>query len=87
MATAAVDKAPRERKMSTHAPISTMQGPVGPGFTRPKHKRTGRCEELPTGLMRGLTFPTVTGFGAGEIKAVESSIPEHMREAWRKFVG
>lgn len=85
MAAAAVDKPPRERKMSTHAPVSTLQGPVsndtlvqtlrlttcfqvGPGFTRPKHKRTA------------------TGFGAGDIKAVESSIPEHMREAWRKYV-
>jgi glycogen phosphorylase len=85
MATVAVDKPPRERKMSTHAPVSVLQGPVrdelfqlqlptnncsqvGPGFTRPKHKRTA------------------TGFGAGDIKAVESSIPEHMREAWRKYV-
>ena len=50
MATAATDKAPRERKLSTHAPIATLQGPVGPGFTRPKHKRTGRsksCKESP----------------------------------------
>ncbi|KAL2431797.1 Glycogen phosphorylase [Exophiala dermatitidis] len=58
--------APRERKLSTGAPISTLQGPVGPGFSRPKHKRTA------------------TGFAAQDIKAVESSIPEHMREAWRK---
>ena len=29
---------------------------------------------------------TVTGFGPGEIKAVENSIPEPQREAWRKFV-
>ncbi|PVI03946.1 glycosyltransferase family 35 protein [Periconia macrospinosa] len=28
---------------------------------------------------------TVTGFGPGEIKSVEASIPEEMREAWRKF--
>lgn len=28
---------------------------------------------------------TFTGFGAGEIKAVEASIPEPQREAWRKF--
>lgn len=45
------------------APISTLQGPVGPGFTRPKHKRTA------------------TGFGAQDIKAVESSVPEPQREA------
>ncbi|KAL9114423.1 MAG: hypothetical protein Q9227_001504 [Pyrenula ochraceoflavens] len=31
--------APRERKLSMGAPISTLQGPVGPGFSRPKHKR------------------------------------------------
>jgi starch phosphorylase len=60
---AAVASAPRERKPSTSAPISTLTGPVGPGFSRPKHKRTA------------------TGFGPGDIKAVESSIPEHMREA------
>ncbi|KAJ9608255.1 Non-essential glycogen phosphorylase [Cladophialophora chaetospira] len=67
MAAAAVAQSPRERKPSTSAPISTLTGPVGPGFTRPKHKRTA------------------TGFGPGDIKAVESSIPEHMREAWKKF--
>ena len=62
MATAAV-AAPRERKLSMGAPISDLVGPVGPGFSRPKHKRTA------------------TGFGAGDIKSVESSIPEGMREA------
>jgi glycogen phosphorylase len=62
MAAAAVAQ-PRERKPSMGAPISTLATPVGPGFTRPKHKRTA------------------TGFGAQDIKAVESSIPEHMREA------
>ena len=30
----------RERRPSTSAPISDLQGPVGPGFSRPKHKRT-----------------------------------------------
>jgi glycogen phosphorylase len=46
------------------APISSlMQGPIGPGFSRRKHKRT------------------FTGFGAGEIKSVEASIPEPQREA------
>lgn len=30
----------RERRPSTNAPISDLQGPVGPGFSRPKHKRT-----------------------------------------------
>ena len=53
----------RERKLSVGAPISDLQGPVGPGFTRPKHKRT------------------FTGFGPGEIKNVEASIPEAQREA------
>jgi hypothetical protein len=32
--------APRERRPSTGAPIHDLQGPVGPGFSRPKHKRT-----------------------------------------------
>jgi hypothetical protein len=40
MAAAAVDREPRERKPSVGAPISTLVGPVGPGFSRPKHKRT-----------------------------------------------
>ena len=30
----------RERKPSTSAPISELKGPVGPDFSRPKHKRT-----------------------------------------------
>lgn len=31
----------RERRPSTGAPISELQGPIGPaGVTRPKHKRT-----------------------------------------------
>lgn len=54
----------RERKPSTGAPISDLQGPVGPGFSRPKHKRT------------------VTGFGPGEIKSIESAIPEPQRAAY-----
>lgn len=53
----------RERRPSTGAPIADLQGPVGPGFSRPKHKRT------------------FTGFGAHDIKRVEASIPEHLREA------
>jgi starch phosphorylase len=32
---------PRERRPSTGAPVSHLQGPIGPaGITRPKHKRT-----------------------------------------------
>lgn len=60
--------ASRERRPSTSAPISDLQGPIGPaGISRPKHKRT------------------FTGFGAGEIKNVEASIPEPQRAAWKKF--
>ncbi|KAJ5228112.1 hypothetical protein N7489_008820 [Penicillium chrysogenum] len=55
----------RERRPSVGAPIADLQGPVGPGFSRPKHKRT------------------FTGFGPAEIKSVEASIPEPLREAWR----
>jgi len=65
---AAAAPSPRERKPSTSAPLSDLKGPVGPAFSRPKHKRT------------------VTGFGPGDIKSVEASIPEPQREAWRKFV-
>ncbi|KAJ5135421.1 Phosphorylase [Penicillium bovifimosum] len=56
----------RERRPSVGAPIADLQGPVGPGFSRPKHKRT------------------FTGLGPAEIKHVEASIPEPLREAWRK---
>ncbi|KAJ6145755.1 Glycogen/starch/alpha-glucan phosphorylase [Penicillium chermesinum] len=56
----------RERRPSIGAPIADLQGPIGPGFSRPKHKRT------------------FTGFGANDIKTVEASIPEQLREAWRK---
>ncbi|KAJ5940962.1 hypothetical protein N7516_001130 [Penicillium verrucosum] len=56
----------RERRLSVGAPIGDLQGPVGPGFSRPKHKRT------------------FTGLGPAEIKNVEASIPEPLREAWRK---
>jgi glycogen phosphorylase len=28
---------------------------------------------------------TATGFGVKEIKAVEASVPRHLREMWRKF--
>lgn len=37
---AATPTATRDRKPSMGAPISQLQGPVGPGFSRPKHKRT-----------------------------------------------
>lgn len=54
----------RERRSSSvGAPIADLQGPVGPGFSRPKHKRT------------------FTGLGPAEIKHVEASIPEPLREA------
>ncbi|OQE41472.1 hypothetical protein PENCOP_c005G05708 [Penicillium coprophilum] len=56
----------RERRSSFGAPIADLQGPVGPGFSRPKHKRT------------------FTGLGPAEIKNVEASIPEPLREAWKK---
>jgi len=49
------------------APITDLQGPIGPGFTHLKHKRT------------------FTGFGPAEIKIVEATIPEPLREAWRKY--
>ncbi len=39
-ATTADPPVSRERRPSTSAPISDLQGPVGPGFSRPKHKRT-----------------------------------------------
>uniref|UniRef100_A0A093UMX8 Alpha-1,4 glucan phosphorylase n=1 Tax=Talaromyces marneffei PM1 TaxID=1077442 RepID=A0A093UMX8_TALMA len=56
----------RDRKPSIGVPVAELQA-VGPGFSRPKHKRT------------------FTGFGPAEIKAVEASIPEHLREIWKKY--
>ncbi|KAJ5554020.1 hypothetical protein N7513_003979 [Penicillium frequentans] len=61
-----MSEARHERRPSVGAPIADLQGPVGPGFSRPKHKRTP------------------TGFGAADIKSVEASIPEPLREAWLK---
>ncbi|KAF2668601.1 phosphorylase-domain-containing protein [Microthyrium microscopicum] len=57
----------RDRRPSMSAPVHDLKGPIGPDFTRPKHKRTA------------------TGFGAKDIKDVQSSIPEPQREAWTKF--
>ena len=62
MATAKTDRPEHQRRPSMSAPLSDMT-PVGPAFSRPKHKRT------------------VTGFGPGEIKSVEASIPEPQRAA------
>ncbi|KAK6585105.1 hypothetical protein PZA11_001832 [Diplocarpon coronariae] len=60
----------RERRPSTSAPISELQGPVGPGFSRPKHKRTF------TGFGAG---------EIKNVEGQFSSIPEPQREAWKKF--
>ena len=40
----------------------------------------------PAGFTRPKHKRTVTGFGPGEIKNVEASIPEPQRAAWRKWV-
>jgi len=52
----------RERRPSIGVPVADLL-PVGPGFSRPKHKRT------------------YTGLGPSDIKAVEATIPEPLREA------
>ncbi|KAL3418373.1 glycogen phosphorylase [Phlyctema vagabunda] len=39
----------------------------------------------PAGLTRPKHKRTFTGFGAGEIKSVEASIPEPQRAAWKKY--
>ncbi|KAB8292325.1 hypothetical protein EYC80_008067 [Monilinia laxa] len=39
----------------------------------------------PAGVTRPKHKRTFTGFGAGEIKSVEASIPEPQREAWKKY--
>ncbi|KXH61189.1 glycogen/starch/alpha-glucan phosphorylase [Colletotrichum salicis] len=41
----------------------------------------------PAGISRPKHKRTFTGFGAGEIKSVEASIPEPQREAWNKAQG
>ncbi|KAK7981782.1 glycosyltransferase family 35 protein [Apiospora saccharicola] len=38
----------------------------------------------PAGISRPKHKRTYTGFGAGEVKSVEASIPEPQREAWKK---
>ncbi|KAG8418589.1 Non-essential glycogen phosphorylase [Metarhizium acridum] len=38
----------------------------------------------PAGISRPKHKRTFTGFGAGEIKSVEASIPEPQREAWKR---
>ncbi len=41
MAAASSPTTHRERRPSTGAPVSHLQGPIGPaGISRPKHKRT-----------------------------------------------
>jgi len=40
----------------------------------------------PPGLTRPKHKRTFTGFGAGDIKSVEASIPEPQRAAWKKFM-
>ncbi|KAI6245032.1 Glycogen phosphorylase [Erysiphe necator] len=40
MATIDTEPRPRQRRKSTSAPIIDLQGPIGPGFSRPKHNRT-----------------------------------------------
>ncbi|RKF53854.1 Glycogen phosphorylase [Golovinomyces cichoracearum] len=67
MASVDVEIPTRQRRPSTNAPVIDLKGPVGPGYSRPKHRRT------------------FTGFGAGDIKNVEASIPEGQRAVWRKF--
>ena len=37
---ATITNGTRQRTASTGAPISDLKGPVGPDFSRPKHKRT-----------------------------------------------
>ncbi|KAG9245749.1 putative glycogen phosphorylase [Calycina marina] len=39
----------------------------------------------PAGVSRPKHKRTFTGFGAGDIKSVEASIPEPQREAWKRF--
>ncbi|RKF59623.1 Glycogen phosphorylase [Erysiphe neolycopersici] len=40
MATSDIEPRPKLRRKSTCAPIIDLQGPIGPGFSRPKHNRT-----------------------------------------------
>ncbi|POS85706.1 glycosyltransferase family 35 protein [Erysiphe pulchra] len=40
MAASDIELRPRQRRKSTSAPIVDLQGPIGPGFSRPKYNRT-----------------------------------------------
>lgn len=71
----------RERRPSTSAPISDLQGPVGPGFSRPKHKRTftgfgaGEIKSV-----EGLSFPFLQAvFCSLEFSAWNTAVNSHYK--------
>lgn len=57
-------------KLASTSPFSTSSGSAPNPEDYPKRPRHKR---------------TATGFGTKEIKAVEASIPKHLREAWKQF--
>ncbi|KAI9829335.1 MAG: Non-essential glycogen phosphorylase [Sarea resinae] len=80
----------RERRPSTSAPITDLQGPVGPGFSRPKHKRTvtgfgaSEKEDVETSIPEGQRaawkafaakeFNTKDEFGREAVRHIETTL-------------
>jgi hypothetical protein len=75
-------------------PIDILRMATAANSTQPRERRPSTSAPLadlkgpvgPEGFTRPKHKRTVTGFGPGEIKSVEASIPEPQRAAWRKFV-
>jgi starch phosphorylase len=96
--TANTEEAPRrERRPSTSAPLTDLQGPVGPGFSRPKHKRTftgfgaGEIKHV-----EGMEIPVSPSVITNSLLSCNleasansifwiASIPEPQRAAWTKY--
>lgn len=79
---------PRERRPSTGSPISDLKGPIGPGFTRPKHKRTltGFGASEIKSVEGKLLSPSPCLSNANSHRTpITASIPENQRTAWNKY--
>lgn len=73
---------PRERKMSSSAPITDLKGPVSyPILLTVSGVLISEFQVGPDSMSRPKHKRTATGLGPGEIKNVESSIPEGQRDA------
>ena len=89
--------APRERRPSTGAPLTDLQGPIGPtGISRPKHKRTftgfgaGEIKSVEGKCFLARYIATLA-LDFKKFKktfwhtCIIASIPEPQRAAWKKY--